>query len=115
MAQGRAFVVAADHANLSRAADELYLTQQAVSKRLARLEASVGALFDRGPTGLELTARGRRFLPVARELLASAALRSPPCATTYRNRCGSMSGGTCIRSTRWCRPSPRITPRRWSR
>lgn len=74
VAQVRAFVAAADHATLTRAAAELYLSQQALSKRLARLEATVGTLFDRRPTGLELTARGRRFLPVARELLATADL-----------------------------------------
>lgn len=37
VAQVRAFVAAADHANLTRAAAELYLSQQALSKRLARL------------------------------------------------------------------------------
>ena len=72
VAQVRAFVTAADHGNVGRAAGELGVTQQAVSKRIARLEAAVGALFERTPAGVTLTDRGRRFLPAAQRMLAAA-------------------------------------------
>lgn len=68
--------------SFGRAAQQLHLSQQALSKRIARLEASVGTLFVRQPGGVLLTARGVRFLPAARELLvvaeaAAAAARAP--------------------------------------
>jgi DNA-binding transcriptional LysR family regulator len=70
--QVRAFVAAANLGSLSRAAAQLYISQQALSKRIARLEAVVGVLFDRGSVGVSLTPRGARFLPDARDLLAVA-------------------------------------------
>ena len=43
-----AFVAVSDHGGFSAAAAQLHLTQPAVSKRIALLEASLGArLFDR--------------------------------------------------------------------
>jgi DNA-binding transcriptional LysR family regulator len=73
MAQVRAFVTAADRGHVGRAAAELSLTQQAVSKRIQRLEHLLGTeLFSRGARSIELTAAGQRFLPHARELLAAA-------------------------------------------
>jgi DNA-binding transcriptional LysR family regulator len=72
LGQVRAFVAAAESGNFGRAAEQLQLTQQALSKRIARLEADVGTLFARRPRGVALTARGARFLPAARELLAAA-------------------------------------------
>lgn len=70
--QVRAFVAAAESRSFGRAAQQLHLSQQALSKRIARLEAAVGTLFVRGPGGVALTGRGARFLPAARELLAAA-------------------------------------------
>jgi len=68
----RAFVAAAEHGSFGRAAQELHNTQQALSKRIVKLEASVGRLFSRRPGGVVLTGRGVRFLPGARDLLAAA-------------------------------------------
>lgn len=68
----RAFVAVADHGHFGRAARSLFLTQQALSKRVARLEEQVGTLFDRGQTGASLTERGSRFLPAAQQLLEAA-------------------------------------------
>ncbi|GAA2009140.1 DNA-binding transcriptional LysR family regulator [Nakamurella flavida] len=63
----RAFVAVADGLHFSRAADELFLTQQAVSKRIARLEETVGVrLVDRDRHRVALTAAGERMLPDAR-------------------------------------------------
>ncbi|WP_433323644.1 LysR family transcriptional regulator [Spirillospora sp. CA-294931] len=73
LAQVRGFVVAAERANFGGAADELHISQQALSKRVRRLEAMLGErLFRRHGRGVELTPAGRRFLPHARRLLADA-------------------------------------------
>jgi DNA-binding transcriptional LysR family regulator len=70
LGQVRAFVVTADRLHFGQAAAELYLTQQALSKRVARLEDALGRkLFDRTGHGVELTGAGRRFLEPARELV----------------------------------------------
>ncbi|MFI0901230.1 LysR family transcriptional regulator [Streptomyces sp. NPDC020983] len=69
----RTFVAAADAGRFQEAAAELSLTQQAVSKRIAALERSLGVrLFTRTPRGAELTVDGQAFLPHARELLRVA-------------------------------------------
>ncbi|RDI67542.1 LysR family transcriptional regulator [Nocardia pseudobrasiliensis] len=67
----RAFVAAVDEGQFSHAADVLGITQQAVSKRIAKLESQFEvALFDRGPGGITVTDAGNRLLPYARSLLA---------------------------------------------
>lgn len=69
----RTFVAVAGTGQFSEAADGLSITQQAVSKRVAALEKSIGAqLFVRVPRGVQLTADGHAFLPHARELLKAA-------------------------------------------
>jgi DNA-binding transcriptional LysR family regulator len=73
LTQVRAFVVTAEQLHFGRAAARLFLTQQALSKRIQRLEHSLGEpLFIRGSRGVELTEAGHRFLPHARALLAAA-------------------------------------------
>ncbi|WP_280266103.1 LysR family transcriptional regulator [Nocardia wallacei] len=73
LASVRAFVAAVDEGQFSHAAAVLGLSQQAVSKRIAKLEAQLGAaLFERIPTGIAPTAAGVRLLPHARSLLAVA-------------------------------------------
>lgn len=69
----RAFVVVADGLHFSRAAQELFLTQQAVSKRISRLEEIVGVrLIDRDRHRVALTAAGIRMLPDARRAVEAA-------------------------------------------
>ncbi|MBJ7906716.1 LysR family transcriptional regulator [Streptomyces sp. NPDC091385] len=69
----RTFVAVADAGRFREAADELAVTQQAVSKRIAALERVLGVrLFTRTPRGAELTIDGQAFLPHARELLRVA-------------------------------------------
>ncbi|MFF5256579.1 LysR family transcriptional regulator [Streptomyces leeuwenhoekii] len=66
----RTFVAAADTGQFQEAAAELAVTQQAVSKRIAALERTLGVrLFTRTARGAELTIDGQAFLPHARELL----------------------------------------------
>jgi len=68
----RTFVVTAEQLHFGRAAALLFLTQQALSKRIQRLEQTLGEpLFVRGKHGVQLSEAGRRFLPHARELIAS--------------------------------------------
>jgi DNA-binding transcriptional LysR family regulator len=73
LAQVRAFVATAEQQHFSRAAEALYLTQQALSKRIQRLELALSApLFVRTNRTVELTEDGRKFLPHARELIRVA-------------------------------------------
>ena len=68
-----AFVAVADHGGFSAAAEHLHITQPAVSKRIALLEASLDArLFDRLGRQVLLTEAGRLLLPRARQMLAEA-------------------------------------------
>ncbi|MFF0850877.1 LysR family transcriptional regulator [Streptomyces sp. NPDC003388] len=69
----RTFVAVAEAGQFQKAAADLSITQQAVSKRVAALERELGVrLFTRVPRGAELTIDGRAFLPHARELLRVA-------------------------------------------
>jgi DNA-binding transcriptional LysR family regulator len=75
----RAFVAVVEEGQFQRAADRLDVSQQAVSKRIAALEAELGvALFRRTPSGAAITQDGRTFLPHAGAILVavSAALAS---------------------------------------
>ncbi|MEV7792295.1 LysR family transcriptional regulator [Streptomyces sp. NPDC087512] len=67
----RTFVRAAELGQLRHAADELGVTQQAVSKRIAALERELEVrLFTRTARGVELTLDGQAFLPHARSVVA---------------------------------------------
>jgi len=71
LAQVRAFVAAAGLLHFGQAAEQLAVSQQALSKRIARLEGELGVqLFLRGGHAVELTEAGRRFLEPARQTLA---------------------------------------------
>jgi len=64
------FIAAAELTSFSLAAEQLYLTQPAVSKRIATLERELGAaLFDRIARRVNLTEAGREFLPRAKAIL----------------------------------------------
>jgi LysR family transcriptional regulator of beta-lactamase len=67
----RAFEASARHLNLTRAAEELHVTQTAVSQHIRNLEDRLGApLFRRLPRGLALTDEGRALLPALTESFA---------------------------------------------
>ncbi|MFI0913672.1 LysR family transcriptional regulator [Streptomyces abikoensis] len=69
----RTFVAVAEAGQFRKAAVDLSITQQAVSKRIAALERDLGVrLFTRTPRGAEPTIDGQAFLPHARELLRVA-------------------------------------------
>jgi len=66
----QAFLAVAESGSFSRAAEQLHLTQPAVSKRIAVLEGQIGArLFDRIGRTIGLTEAGRVLLPRARQIL----------------------------------------------
>jgi DNA-binding transcriptional LysR family regulator len=68
----RAFVTVADEGQFQLAAARLGVSQQAISKRIAALEAELGTLlFRRTPSGAALTQDGRTFLPHAGEIVAA--------------------------------------------
>jgi DNA-binding transcriptional LysR family regulator len=70
----RAFLMVAEHASFSAAAEQLHLTQPAVSKRVATLEQQLdAALFDRIGRRVSLTEAGAALLPHAQSIWLSLA------------------------------------------
>ncbi|MEL7399757.1 MAG: LysR family transcriptional regulator, partial [Pseudomonadota bacterium] len=68
--QLKAFIAVAESESFSLAAENLHLTQPAVSKRVASLEESLGSkLLDRMGRNLRLTEAGKTLLPRARRIL----------------------------------------------
>lgn len=66
----QAFMAVAETASFSQAAERLYLTQPAVSKRIATLEQELGSpLFDRIGRQVVLTEAGEALLPHTRRIL----------------------------------------------
>ncbi|MEV6334325.1 LysR family transcriptional regulator [Nocardia vinacea] len=69
----RTFVAVAETGQFQAAADDLGITQQAASKRVATLERELGVqLFARIARGVRPTVDGQALLPHARELLHAA-------------------------------------------
>jgi LysR family transcriptional regulator, glycine cleavage system transcriptional activator len=67
----RAFEAAARHQSFTRAAEELGMTQAAISYQIKLLEERVGGpLFLRGPRGVALTDLGRRAAPAVSQAFA---------------------------------------------
>lgn len=68
----QAFLAVAKHQSFSAAAEQLHLTQPAISKRVAGLEQRLGhRLFDRIGRRVDLTDAGRTLLPFARSTLST--------------------------------------------
>ncbi|MCZ9299226.1 LysR family transcriptional regulator [Corynebacterium hesseae] len=68
----RGVVAVADHGLVGAAADALGLSQSALTRRVQRIEAEVGAsLFERSGRRLRLNARGQAFVEHARRMLMS--------------------------------------------
>jgi DNA-binding transcriptional LysR family regulator len=66
----RAFVQVAQDGSFSQAAENLYLTQPAISKRVAALESELDTrLFDRMGRQVFLTEAGRQLLPRAQHII----------------------------------------------
>ena len=71
--QLRYFIAAAEDLSISSAAKRLHVTQPALSRQIAVLEAELGvALFDRIRKRIHLSDAGRFFLPKARQIVCDA-------------------------------------------
>ena len=58
----RIFYVVANHKNMTRASEQLYISQPAISQSIKKLETELdGKLFLRSNKGLELTSQGQSF------------------------------------------------------
>jgi DNA-binding transcriptional LysR family regulator len=67
----RTIVAVAEHRSLTKAGEELYLTQSAVSQQIRRLEQELGVdVFRRTSRSVELTAEGQVILGYAQRVLA---------------------------------------------
>ena len=72
--QLRYFLALADEGHFTRAADQIHVTQPALSMQIKTLEAEIGTrLVERGPAGVILTPEGRALEVRAREVLARMA------------------------------------------
>ncbi len=95
--QLRSFAAVAEAGHLTRAAEQLHVSQPAVSAQIKALEDELGvALFDRVSSGMVLTSAGRRLLPEARKVMSAAQTlriraRGLAHAVAGRVRVGSVS------------------------
>ena len=68
----RAFVSVAAHRSFTRAAEELLITQPALSRAVAQLEKILGVeLIDRSARRIDLTGPGNDFLPHAEQIISA--------------------------------------------
>jgi LysR family transcriptional regulator, glycine cleavage system transcriptional activator len=66
------FEAAARHLSFTKAGEELYLTQSAVSRQIKELESQLGVpLFERRHRALALTAGGQQFYAVASQVITT--------------------------------------------
>lgn len=73
LTQLRHFIAVAERRNIGMTASELHISQPALTRSIQRLEQEAdGALFERGPRGVELTARGAALLPYVKAMVAEA-------------------------------------------
>ncbi|MQT00029.1 LysR family transcriptional regulator, partial [Streptomyces jumonjinensis] len=101
----RAFAAVAAELHFTRAAARLYITQQALSRDVRRLERELGAeLFIRTTRQVTLTAEGERLLPYARRVLAAHEELAAAFADAHRpllvdlNTEGMVSGRVLARA-----------------
>lgn len=89
----KVFLAVADNSSFTLAAEKLFLTQPAVSKRIAGLEDQLGcALFDRIGRDIQLTEAGRTLLPRARTWL----LELDDIRRSISNLNDEVAGTLCI-------------------
>ncbi|MGM0592932.1 MAG: LysR family transcriptional regulator [Pseudomonadota bacterium] len=91
----QAFRAVADSGSFSQAAERLYITQPAVSKRIAALERELDRpLFDRIGRQVVLTEAGRALLPHARRILDEVELSRRAMTDLSGRIAGRLSLGT---------------------
>lgn len=95
--QLKAVLAVARTGQLGRAGEQLHLTQSAISKQIKSLEDELGVLlFDRTPTGMTVTAAGRRLLPIAGRVVDGAQEMAALAASLRGNITGVLRLGTII-------------------
>ena len=90
----RVFRSVAEHLNFSRAAEELLLTQPAVTQQIKALEEEFGVpLFDRGGGHIALTPGGKALLPFAEKMRTLGEDAVAAVAGAYGQHAGELSIG----------------------
>jgi DNA-binding transcriptional LysR family regulator len=90
----RVFRAVAHHLNFSRAAEELLLTQPAVTQQVKTLEDELGVpLFDRSGGRITLTAGGKVFLPLADQMKEISDQAFAAVAETSGEQAGELAVG----------------------
>ena len=85
----KAFVAVAESGSFSRAAETVFLTQPAISKRIAALETELGtSLFDRIGRKVQLTEAGKALLGRAHTIL----IEVEDARRSITNLSGEISG-----------------------
>ena len=117
----RVFRAVAQHLNFSRAAEELLLTQPAVTQQIKALEDELGvSLFDRGGGRITLTPGGAALLPFAEQMKTLGKDAVTAVAGAYGQEAGELGVGasqtigqyllpTFIAGFRQAHPKVRIT------
>jgi LysR family transcriptional regulator, transcriptional activator of the cysJI operon len=90
----RVFRAVAHHLNFSRAAEELLLTQPAVTQQVKALEDELGVpLFDRSGGRITLTAGGKVLLPLAEQMKEISDQAFAAVAETSGEQAGELAVG----------------------
>jgi DNA-binding transcriptional LysR family regulator len=90
----RVFRTVAHHLNFSRAAEELLLTQPAVTQQVKALEDELGVpLFDRSGGRITLTAGGKVLLPLADQMKEISEQAFAAVAETSGEQAGELAVG----------------------
>ena len=93
----RAFLAVADARGFVRAAEQLFITQSALSRRITKLEAAIGArLFDRDSRNVELTALGRTFVPIATRMVHGFERSMDEIRDVVQLRAGTVTIGSML-------------------
>lgn len=91
----RTFVEVNKTGHYAKAAENLFVTQSAVSARIIQLEKVLGSrLFDRRREGLRLNAQGARFLPFAENVLSTLARARQEMSISAESETGLRLGST---------------------
>jgi len=90
------FVMVAQHKSFTRAADQLHVSQSAVSRSIARLEQQIGArLIERTTRAARLTLAGENFLKEALSILERLNVASRNAQRTAEGAAGAIAIAVC--------------------